>query len=565
MTETSRGIDVIPDKVRGGMMEQDRGSEVSQRSSGSSGHQVTPSWRQLRPLRTRVDVQRFLRAILQNFVDKVEIETYSLLDELRAMRVVTDRDAESLGGLHLPTRNEKARRLWNILCSIDHKVFVEKALPVLCRHYSFIIPEGLWLDGNAAVSGLSQWGTGEDNRAAGRHCVRCSIKERIRPTDLADLLMEAGFITLADYKDIIDRYRNPPTDWPRIFRAFRKLAGREASSHVDRIRRLMADHSLAVPDDLLPLVEQGFPCSCASGRKHGQCDSPATSEPTSSRPVSTVSEGCYSTLSFTSASSHSDGESNKNYLISGDENETSGDTCYVNIAMQEDATETSDGGGVKSELLRRHADTVNDKPVDRVGSYFNLDESKKERRKIHSVEIPVPEKIQKERKVRSVEIPIPERKPHGAEQTESELTCSISRHQGEDAAPEDNSHQSSQETTTAFPTVNSAHDISEILIDISATSGLCARCPPCPSRLCGENSYCGRCVREGKVGLCLCFLLVVLVLTASILLTCASFVPWPERLFFLIGAVPSAMGFIILLVLIIWNLLKWCRQTSHDQ
>ncbi|KAL8569783.1 hypothetical protein ACOMHN_006509 [Nucella lapillus] len=238
-------------------------------SEGSSVQLAHPSWDRLVPLRTRRDTQRFLRVILEQFVQTVDVETPGLLEELRAARVLSDRDAESLAGIHLPTPSEKARRLWDIFTEIDHKRFVRKVVPCLCTYYWHIIPERFWLPGDAPGSQTWSLHSGHGSRGCGggAGCVRCAIQRRIRPPDLADLLTTARLISCTTHRDIVSRYRTSPTNWSKIFRAFKKLAGRDVRSHEVRMRKLMIRHSLSVPDNLSQLMTRGFPCTCHSRRK----------------------------------------------------------------------------------------------------------------------------------------------------------------------------------------------------------------------------------------------------------------------------------------------------------
>nr|KAG5686363.1 hypothetical protein BaRGS_026824 [Batillaria attramentaria] len=219
---------------------------------------------------TNGDVQRFLKDILKPFTEKVNIVEDGLLDALLASQVLTDIDNESLNALHHPTRTERARHLWKILHGIDHDVFIQKVLPVLCEKVGFIIPGKLF---KTAASDLPTDGCSGQTARTGstadkeKVCTRCAIVSRDRPEKLADFLYRIGMIDFKTHGDLTAKNRTSPTDWDKIFNSFRRLQRISASRHQKDMKQILSTDSLRVPDDLVDQMMKGFPCRCRSGKR----------------------------------------------------------------------------------------------------------------------------------------------------------------------------------------------------------------------------------------------------------------------------------------------------------
>ncbi|XP_070202223.1 uncharacterized protein [Littorina saxatilis] len=222
----------------------------------------------LKPLRSKVEVQAFLKAIREHFINKVNVlEPGGFADLLIERGVLTETDNESIGAGHHPTRKEQARRVWTILYGIRHEVLVHDVLPVLCKRHSHIIPESFWISDHSPHDSPagSRGGSGASVGVEGGGCTRCEIRRRLRPSTLADFLWKAGVMSFDVYSDLTRHQRKTSPDyvWNTIFREFTKLSTVDAQRLQLDMTSLLTRHSLLVPDDIVDLMTEGFLCCCS--------------------------------------------------------------------------------------------------------------------------------------------------------------------------------------------------------------------------------------------------------------------------------------------------------------
>lgn len=99
------------------------------------------------------------------------------------------------------------RRLWTILCSVDHKIFISSALPVLCDKYYHIIPHKFWKgqsepNGRDSITSQTQ-GTASEHSSENT-CIRCAAKRRVREKAMLDLLYGCQLMSFDEYRQVFE-------------------------------------------------------------------------------------------------------------------------------------------------------------------------------------------------------------------------------------------------------------------------------------------------------------------------------------------------------------------------
>lgn len=100
------------------------------------------------------------------------------------------------------------RRLWTILCSVDHKIFISSALPVLCDKYHHIIPHKFWKgqsepNGRDSIASQTQ-GTASEHSSENT-CIRCAAKRRVREKAMLDLLYGCQLMSFDEYRQVFEK------------------------------------------------------------------------------------------------------------------------------------------------------------------------------------------------------------------------------------------------------------------------------------------------------------------------------------------------------------------------
>ncbi|XP_025102185.1 uncharacterized protein LOC112568888 [Pomacea canaliculata] len=218
----------------------------------------------LKPLKSKEDVKRFLNAIRTDFLSTVNSKESGLEDILVQNGVLNcDSDVESLR--HYPTRKDESRRLWTILCSVDHKIFISSALPVLCDKYYHIIPNKFW-KGQSQPNGRDSI-TSQTQGTASEHsnentCIRCAAKRRVREKAMLDLLYGCELMSFDEYSI----YTREPLklNWDLIFTTVHKIHPGKVKRFCGKFQKLLKDYALSVPENLEDSIKDGFPCTCFS-------------------------------------------------------------------------------------------------------------------------------------------------------------------------------------------------------------------------------------------------------------------------------------------------------------
>ncbi|KAK7480224.1 hypothetical protein BaRGS_00028500, partial [Batillaria attramentaria] len=236
----------------------DSPSQAAAPNSASRNH------RDLIPLRTKEDVENLLQGIHMNFIDKIEIHESGLMDELISLGVASDPDNDSLDPRARPKRRDRARRLWHILLRINHEKFITLVLPVLCEKIGFIIPQQFWKPPGETTDGTNK---GQVNDIE-HPCTYCEIKGRVRAEDMADFLFQQTIIDANSYREFTrDGRGRTEWDWDSMFKMFVNVSRQKAADIEPHLKKMLKDHGLHIPDNLVDKTTSGFQCSCGSKKR----------------------------------------------------------------------------------------------------------------------------------------------------------------------------------------------------------------------------------------------------------------------------------------------------------
>ncbi|KAK7480259.1 hypothetical protein BaRGS_00028535 [Batillaria attramentaria] len=212
---------------------------------------------------TEEERQKFMCAILPEFLRVVDPRQSGLLDVFYASEVINDSDNSSLSGKDVMTRKDQARKLFILLYKLPVGQFLEKVAPELCEMFPHMIPQrfrAVDQSENMAADGTERPEEEEDV------CLLHRLQQRVRPATMADMLFHEELLTLEEYSAITEDARKKKDVWFRMLEKFQNRPDPVLQQLQKVTEALLKRYFIDSPGNVSDLVRRGLPCTCTESQ-----------------------------------------------------------------------------------------------------------------------------------------------------------------------------------------------------------------------------------------------------------------------------------------------------------
>ncbi|KAK7468027.1 hypothetical protein BaRGS_00036731 [Batillaria attramentaria] len=183
---------------------------------------------------TEEERQKFMCAILPEFLRVVDPRQSGLLDVFYASEVINDSDNSSLSGKDVMTRKDQARKLFILLYKLPVGQFLEKVAPELCEMFPHMIPQ--------RFRAVDQ----SENTAA---------DDTERPEEEEDVCFA-----------ITEDARKKKDVWFRMLEKFQNRPDPVLQQLQKVTEALLKRYFIDSPGNVSDLVRRGLPCTCTESQ-----------------------------------------------------------------------------------------------------------------------------------------------------------------------------------------------------------------------------------------------------------------------------------------------------------